>query len=68
MYVYKILRLLLAYDCIYKLNNFIYNKNSLDHILLIVHPTIILPTYTDKMGLSYPTTCVYRFTFDKEDS
>ena len=47
MYVYKILKLILAYNCRYKLKHCINDKNSLDHILLIIHWNIILRIYTD---------------------
>ena len=54
VYVYNILKLILAYNCRYKLKHFINNTNSLDLRLLIVHPTIILPIYTDN-GVSHQT-------------
>ena len=47
MYMYKVLKLLLAYNFRYKIKHCINNINSLDHRLLIVHPNIILPIYTD---------------------
>ena len=40
MHVYNILKLIVAQNCRYKLNHCINNTNILDHILLIVHPTI----------------------------
>ena len=53
------MKLILAYSCRYKLKYCINNTNSFYRRLQIIHPTIILPIYSDKINKNFFSNYIF---------